>query len=203
MHRPHAPRQHLDPSDVVLLTVLGAVHDAPRSLAEIIAAARDLAPDAWQPTADVIGDGVAGAINAGLLEAVPAATAASVIFRITDHGRTAFRDLLRRPAPCQGEPLRRTCMATKLCYLDCLEPLERSSQLEDLARPYQDGIEELRRRSAEQSARLSPPQRWLHHEIERCEWELAWLDRLRTDMLSARADNQTAASSEDHGRRTP
>ena len=203
MHRPRAPRQHLDPSDVVLLTVLGAVHDAPRPLAEIIASARALAPDAWQPTADVICDGVAGAIDAGLLEAVPAATATSVSFGITDRGRTAFRDLLRRPAPCQGEPLRRTCMATKLCYLDCLDPLDRSSQLEDLARPYQDGIEELRRRWADQSACPSPPHRGLHHEIERCEWALAWLDCLRTDLLSARADTQTAASSEDHGRRTP
>ena len=173
----------LEARDLVLLTILGTVYGGSAPLTQIVATAKEMAPQDWQPTLDVIGGCVTRAIEARLL--APAASSAPdgpICIEITDLGREVLRDLLRRSIPPHLGGLSRTCVAAKLCFLESLAPVDRFHQVDQLARMYRADLEALRRRS--ECPRRWPPQsrRWLHHEIERFEWELAWLDRLRLDI---------------------
>lgn len=58
----------LEPSDVVLLVVLGTAGRAPVPFAEVAATARLLAPRDWQPTTETICSAVARALADGLVE---------------------------------------------------------------------------------------------------------------------------------------
>ncbi len=135
---------------------------------------------------------------------------------ITESGRGVLRCLLRRSVPCHAGGFHRTCVAAKLCFLEFLDPDEQLIQMEQLARDYRDHIEALRNRldprstdksdsrstdkSDSRSADKSAPCRRLAHEIERFEWELARLDRLRSDMRPALRPEHAQAP--DEGRST-
>ncbi len=45
---------HLDSSDIVLLSVLGTVRDDRAPLNDIISAAKEVAPEDWQPTTELV-----------------------------------------------------------------------------------------------------------------------------------------------------
>lgn len=188
MKRAERPYPCLESKDLALVIVLGVVHEGSASLCEIITAAKELAPQHWQPTVDVVSSGIVSALNAGWLRPSSSLDRDDAQhWEITESGRGALRDLLRRSVPRHGDRVSRTCVAAKLSFLECLDPAERSLEVEELARLHREGLEALQRLCEECPARRPSSRRWLHHEIERFEWELAWLDRLRSDMESGRA----------------
>ena len=186
LHRRQSPHRDLEPSDILPLTVLGAAANTCVSLNDIIALATTIAPQDWRPTVEVVGNGVLNAIDAGLIILVPMTQpGVPVHFSITESGRAALHDLLRRAVPSSCGGPSRACMAAKLCFLECLDPAERSGEVEALTRSHRQVLETLRDRFKEQTASGMSARRWLHHEIERFEWELAWLDRLHADIAKA------------------
>lgn len=173
----------LEPRDLLLLTVLGAVQSGCSSLSQVTATAKELAPQDWQPTNDLIGAGVKGAVKARLLDLACCDDVASpTCLNITDPGRSFLRDLLRRSLPSHMGGVGRACVAAKLSFLEHLPPRERSAQLEELAKVYRGSLITLQRRSQTRATPAYRSRHWLHHEIERFEWELAWLDRLRSEI---------------------
>lgn len=173
----------LEASDVVLLSVLGAVHDNRAPVNHVIATAKEIAPQEWQPTTDLVADCVVGAINKRLLrlENVGECPSTSQV-EITESGRVVLCHLLRKSIPCHWGGFSRTCLAAKLYFLECLDPNERMIQIETLAQVHRQGIEALKKTCESYADRRSPPGLWLKHEIERYQWELDWLDRLRSKM---------------------
>ena len=174
------PSHYLEARDLILLIVLGAVQSGCVSVGQVIATAKEMAPQDWQPTNDVVGAGVKMAGKAHLLDLVPSEDLVPPVrLQISDRGRTVLRDLLRRSLPPYMGGAGRACVAAKLSFLDHLSPEERSGQLEELARAYRGALVALHQRS-QAPATAYRSRRWLDHEIERFEWELAWLDRLRS-----------------------
>lgn len=178
----------LEARDVVLLSVLGAVGDRGAALSEVVPAAKEIAPEDWQPTADVIAGCVVDAIDTGWIRATSGSEPGAVTrLEITPSGRKALRDLLCKPTPEHWGGLIRSFIAAKLCFLELLDPTERSVQVEALAGLYRDGLAALRCRAGAPPLSPSRPHRWLDHEIERFEWELSWLERLQADLCRAEA----------------
>lgn len=118
-------------------------------------------------------------------------------YEITGRGRRVLHHLLKRSVPCLWGSFNRTCVAAKLCFLEYLDPEEIRIQIEDMAQVQREGIESLRKRCTEYSNGGALPRHWLHHEIERYQWELTWLDRLRSDMQTASEPNRGRADSGD------
>ncbi|MCP5365575.1 MAG: hypothetical protein H6905_10185 [Hyphomicrobiales bacterium] len=183
MDRAVEPCMDLKPDDVVLVSVLGAVHDSCLPLNEIIAVANNMAPEVWQPTAQVIGNCIVSALNAGQLRlSAPVNCYAGVCYEITDFGRHVLRDRLRKSLPSQCASLARTCVAAKLCFLDCMEAADQTIQVEELAHAYRNRLKALQQREEGCAGSRCHSKLWLDHEIERCGWELAWLERLRSNI---------------------
>jgi hypothetical protein len=101
--------QPLEAKDVVLLSVLGAVHDSRAPLNEIVESANNMAPHEWQPTADIVGDCLLSAVNKRLLTVeCPRNRGSALQVEITETGRSVLRHLLRRSIPCQWGGFSRT-----------------------------------------------------------------------------------------------
>jgi len=174
---------HLETNDVILLSILGAVRDDRAPLNAIISTAKEMAPEDWQPTADLVSGCILNAVNTSLLRlACPGEPDPALQLEITESGRYVLRRLLKQSIPCHRGGFGRTCLAAKLCFLECLDPHEQLLQIEELAQGYREHIEVLRNHLDTRAMYRSVPRRWLGHEIERFEWELAWLDRLRSDL---------------------
>ena len=188
MHRMHALPPSFRPGDLVLLTILGTARGGRTSAQEIVDVAKEIAPDEWQPTGDVIVAGIATSLNARLLRRIESSISDSpVLLEITDIGCRVLRELLHRSLPANRGSFARACVAAKLCFLDDLDPVERSVELERLATQYRSCLESLNRRSDAPLAEAlvawrGRSKRWLDHEVERLEWELVWLGRLRSSI---------------------
>lgn len=178
--RSTAEEPALQSGDITLLVLLGSVRAGGARFDAIAATARELAPLHWQPTPDVLEAALGVALDNGLLRMVPGACdAATPLLEITPRGTAAYRALLRRSVPCSAGGPCRTCIAAKLCFLDDLEPGERSMEVDALARLYRQTLTAIRERYDAPAPNSAVSRRWLRHEIDRLEWELGWFDRLR------------------------
>ncbi len=187
MAHPQGQTQHLDSSDITLLSVLGTVRDDRVPLTDIISAAKEIAPEEWQPTVELVENCVVSAMNKSLLRlSCPFEPEPPFELEITESGRSALRCLLRRSVPCLAGGFARTCVAAKLCFLEFLDPDEQLTQMEQLACNYRKHVSALRNQLASRSTDKSARSRRLADEIERFEWERTRLDRLRTNLRHAR-----------------
>lgn len=164
----------MEPSDLVLLVVLGTAGRAPTSLKEVAATARLLAPQDWQPTADTICGAVRRALADDLV--TMSGTGAATTLKTTPLGRLCLVDLLRKPIPRSTGGFIRTCMSVKLSFLDVLPQPERGAHADELAHLYRDAIAVLRRLERLPRPFAGPALDEMRHEIVRMESELTWLD---------------------------
>lgn len=169
----------MKPSDVTLLVVLGTADSGPVSVEELVEAARLLAPQDWQPTAETIRLCSEQAVADGLLQAAPGDQTPSGVLTTTAAGRAVILDLLRQPIDASCGRLTGACMSAKVCFLHHLPMAERGRSSQSLGLLYQSAINQLRR--------VDPP--WLprtecatvafRHEVMRMESEFCWLDAMR------------------------
>lgn len=178
----------LEPSDLVLLVVLGTAGRAPVPIAEVVATARLLAPRDWQPTTDTICSAVERGLADGLIATAdqPADRSgdrnadrnagAATALMTTPLGRQHLMGLLRKPIPRSTGAFIRACMTVKLCFLDALTQPERGDHADLLAHHYREAIDVLRRLERLPRPLAGPALDELRLDIVRLESELAWLD---------------------------
>jgi hypothetical protein len=182
----------LEPSDLVLLVLLGTADRAPVPIPEVVVTARRLAPRDWQPTTDTICSAVTRALADGLIATVnrnaghPAgqlgdrnvdhSAGAATVLATTPLGRQRLMALLRKPIPRSTGAFIRACMTVKLCFLDALAQPERGDHADLLAHHYREAIDILRRLERLPRPLAGPALDELRLDIVRLESELAWLD---------------------------
>jgi hypothetical protein len=180
---PYQPAiRFMDPGDVALLVVLGTAEGSSATMEEVAGTARLLAPQDWQPTSEVLTSCISRALSADLLT-TDSREEANPRLHTTDAGRKCIGDLLRKSIPPGTGGFTRTCMSVKLCFLHHLPALERSEQMRDLMYFYQQELAVRVRLKRLQRPAATTSARWVCHEIERLESELAWLQGMNTWLL--------------------
>ncbi|MGF1639786.1 MAG: hypothetical protein ACFCUO_02435 [Rhodospirillales bacterium] len=168
----------MEPSDVTLLIALGTAGRAPASFADIVAAAKEVAPADWQPTVDTLRATVERAIMDGLIAPRSHDADRQTVLSTTPSGRLRIVALLRKPIPRASGGFVRTCMSAKLWSLDHLPPPERGDHVRGLRRLYRDAIDELDRLRRLPAALAGSAAAHLGGDIARLEGDLAWLDAM-------------------------
>lgn len=166
----------MGPSDLALLVVLGTAERGPVSLKEIVATARLLAPQDWQPTTETIGGAAERAVADGLATVVGDALSPEAALETTHLGRDRMVALLRKPIPRSSGGFIRSCMCAKACFLDCLPYPERGGHAGELAQLYREAVDLLHRLQGLPRPLAGSALDDLRHETVRLESELAWLE---------------------------
>lgn len=188
----------MQPNDIVTLSVLGVVHSAPVPVDRIVEAAKEIAPDDWQPTAEMVLSVVRSAKERRWIDfdwGVPLSREPHLA--ITEIGRGVLRDLLTKPLPVAASGFARTCMAVKISFLDCLDPEARWSEIERLRDAHIERLSVLRSKAARSRDRRACWRLWRDHEIDRLQWELSWLERFAMDAtVMSQSDDSVRSSPE-------
>lgn len=161
----------MGPGDVALLLVLGTAARAPATLADLVAAARDVAPRDWQPTADTIAAAARRALALGYADEQQGG--ADVALATTPAGCDHMIRLLRKPLPTGPDGFVRTCMSAKAGFLDHLPAPERGEHAAELVVLYRETIAAACRLRTAVAGALPGD---LAGECLRLESELAWLN---------------------------
>ena len=169
------------PQQTVLLAVLGATQLGYGSVGEIMETAKHVASADWQPTGDVIASCIRDAIEAELVRAeVEDGLDGRCRLQMTDVGTERLFEMLLSSVPVAGG-VGRVCVAMRLCFLGALLPEARSECVAAVRRDYERELAELRRRCSRCPCRNPFVHLWMDREIDRIEWEMAWLDRFQSE----------------------
>lgn len=177
----------MHPSDLAMLVVLGTAHGYPASPEAVATAARQLAPQDWQPTGDIIGSAIERAIARGLVTGGREPDAATAAVQTTPLGHLRIVDLLRKPIPRSTGGFVRACATAKLCFLHHLPQTERSDHAEQLAELYRGAMALLLRMKQLPRPLAGSVLEDLRFELIRMESELAWLDGLAEVQVECRS----------------
>jgi len=164
----------MTPATLLELALLGSCLAGPKTLSQLIEAARGLGGTRWQPTTDLIRDGALELAARGLLERDGDALA------ITEPGRRRLEQLLRAPDRRPLDELSALARSVRACLSPTLEPALRGEVLRSVLSGYQEAIghlDQARRRSRSSEPLLAQA---LARDLERLAAEMRWAASLIT-----------------------
>ncbi len=179
MFRDHS----LMPKEAIRLTALALLRQGPRSYAQLANEVRHFTTRFWGPTLDVMASSIELMRLEGLIEtAEEGETPGEALLRLGEAGEAELHELLSATVRVQANDFNKLVVALKLRFIDLLPPDERRDQVETLIEMREGELArlcDLRAAHADEGRHF---RRWLDHDVDRCERDLAWLRDLRSEL---------------------
>ncbi len=174
----------LMPKEAIRLTALALLRQGPRGYAQLADEVRHFTTRFWGPTLDIMASSIELMRLEGLIEtAEEGETPGAALLRLSDGGESELHDLLRATVRVTTNDFNKLVVALKLRFIDLLPPDERRDQVETLIEMREGELARLcDLRATAHADEGSYFLRWLDHDVDRCERDLAWLRDLRSEL---------------------
>ena len=173
----------LMPKEAIRLAALGLLERGPARYGDLANEVRHFTTRYWGPTLDVMASSIELMRLEGLIDVqAEGETPGDAVLRLTDAGRDELQELLGAQVRVASSDFNKLIVALKLRFLDALGPDERVEQAEDLIELREAELARLKDLRAAHAGDNSYFARWLDHDIERIEADLAWFQGLRDDL---------------------
>ena len=172
--------QALIPTEAIRLAALGILAEGPKRYGELAVAVRHFASRMLGPSLDILGTSIELLRYEGLIEAVDArmgpgqSMKADIEVKLTEPGRTAFKELLTSRVRAPLTDLTKLVIALKLRFFDQMDTAERRAQLDMLIDLTTSEIARLNDLRADYTKAGNPLGDWLAQDIQQAEQRLAW-----------------------------